>query len=73
MLLQKDIYKDNYQYHEFPITSIMLLQKDIYKDNYQYHELPHLVWSIALKEALIYQKLGCMSVQEWSDHRRTNF
>ena len=54
----------------------MLLQKDIYKDSYQYHELQHLVWSMsALKEALIYQKLGCMSVQahEWSDHQRTNF
>ena len=51
----------------------MLLQKDIYKDNYLYHELPRLVWSIALKEALIYQKLGCMSVQAQSDHQRTNF
>ena len=73
MIRNHNLLEENYQYYEFPITSIMLLQKDIYKDNYQYHELPHLVWSIELKEALIYQKLGCMSVQEWSDHRRTNF
>ena len=54
MIRNHNLLEENYQYYEFPITSIMLLQKDIYKDNYQYHELPHLVWSIALKEALIY-------------------
>ena len=71
MIRNHNLLEENY--YEFPITSIMLLQKDIYKDNYQYHELPRLVWSIALKEALIYQKLGCMSVQAQSDHQRTNF